>query len=121
MALRELVLNAVEHGNLRVTFDEKTRALEAGSMDELLKERAADPDLGKRRVTVRAHVIDGAITVQIADEGEGFNPDTLADPLDLSSQLAPNGRGLLLARMSVDSLEYNDIGNLVTITKKLQS
>ena len=119
LALRELLINAVEHGNLGVTFEEKSRALEAGSMSALLQERAAHPDLGQRRVTVRARVVDDVITVQIADEGEGFDLDSLADPLDLSRQLAANGRGLLLARMSVDSLEYNDIGNLVTVTKKL--
>ena len=121
LALRELLINAVEHGNLGVTFDEKTRALESGEMAELIHQRCSEPERAALRVKVRAHVVDGKITVQIADEGKGFNPDSLGDPLDLTRQLAPNGRGLLLARMSVDTLEYNDIGNLVTITKKLQS
>ena len=121
LALRELLINAVEHGNLGVTFDEKTRALEAGEMVELIHQRSSEPQRAARRVTVRAHVFEGTISIQVADEGEGFDPDSLADPLDLTRQLAPNGRGLLLARMSVDTLEYNDIGNLVTITKKLQS
>ena len=121
LALRELIINAVEHGNLGVTFTEKTHALESGELMELLAQRAGEPGRTDRRVTVRAHVADGLISVQIADEGAGFDRDSLADPLDLTTQLAPNGRGLLLARMSVDSLEFNDIGNLVTITKKLQA
>lgn len=119
LALRELLINAVEHGNLGVTFDEKTRALESGTMARLLEKRASDPERATRRVGVQAHVKEGLLTVQIQDQGRGFDWANLPDPLDLSRQLAPNGRGLLLARMSVDSLEYNDSGNLVTITKAL--
>jgi len=119
LALRELLINAVEHGNLGITFDEKTLALESGTMASLVAQRASDPALGSRHVKVRAHLSDGVLTVQVQAQGEGFDWATLPDPLDLSHQMAPNGRGLLLARMSVDSLEYNDLGNLVTITKRL--
>lgn len=121
LALRELIINAVEHGNLGVSFAEKTRALESGSMTQLLQERGADPERHARRVEVQAHLKEGLLTVQIKDEGEGFDGARLPDPLDLSRQLAPNGRGLLLARMSVDSIEYNDIGNLVIVTKAVNA
>lgn len=119
LALRELLLNALEHGNLGLSFADKTEALESGTLEALLRSRATDPRYVERRITVETTLQPSLITVSIEDMGEGFDWNNLADPLDPSQQLASHGRGILLARMSVDTLEYNATGNRVTVTKRL--
>lgn len=118
LALRELVLNAVEHGNLRLTYEEKTHALETGTMDQLLRERSQQPELGRRRVTVSASRVPHRLLFRVADEGGGFDWRVLPDVNDTSHLLATHGRGILLARLSVDRLTFSAPGNEVTVEKR---
>jgi YesN/AraC family two-component response regulator len=120
LCLRELILNSVEHGNLGLSYEEKTQALEAGTFDELLEERAQREDLRDRRVTVKVSRQDNRLMFDIIDQGEGFDWRALPDPTDPPNLLSIHGRGVLLARLSVDSLRYNEKGNQVTIEKKFQ-
>ena len=117
LALREVLLNAIEHGNLGLTYREKSRALELGTLEQLLAERAQRPELEQRRVTVTARREERRLTVQIVDEGDGFDWRSLPDPTDASHLLSTHGRGVLLARLSVDELVYNEKGNEVSIVK----
>ena len=119
LALRELVINAVEHGNLGLNFEQKTAALEDGTLVKLLERLALVPANARRRVTVEATLRDRELTVRIADMGQGFNWRDLADPHDPANLLSLHGRGVLLARMSVDSLTYSHKGNVVTVVKAL--
>lgn len=117
LALRELILNAVEHGNLGLTYEEKTHALESGTMERLLRERAGQAQLAGRRVTVTARRQERRLIVHVADEGEGFDWRALPDPTDVPNLLSTHGRGILLARLSVDTLTFNERGNAVTVEK----
>ena len=119
IALRELILNAMEHGNLGLTFEDKSRALEEGTFQSLLQERASTPEHAGRRVTVTASRLKKVVYISIADMGDGFDWHNLADPQDPKNLLSSHGRGVLLARMSVDALSFNDKGNQVTVTKAL--
>jgi FixJ family two-component response regulator/anti-sigma regulatory factor (Ser/Thr protein kinase) len=117
LALRELILNAVEHGNLGLSYQEKTRALEAGTIDQLLEERTRMPEYRDRSVTISACRQERRLTFSIKDEGEGFDWRILPDPADTPDLFSIHGRGVLLSRMSVDSLEFNERGNEVKVEK----
>lgn len=117
LCLRELVLNAVEHGNLGLTYEEKTLALEEGDLEDLLDKRSRLPEYADRRVTVTARRQERRLVIQIADQGAGFDWRSLPDPTDTPNLLDMHGRGILLARLSVDALEYNESGNEATVTK----
>jgi CheY-like chemotaxis protein/anti-sigma regulatory factor (Ser/Thr protein kinase) len=119
LALRELVLNAIEHGNLGLSYEQKTRALETSTLDEVLAQRRTQAPYAGRRTRVSATVKSDEIVVQVADEGDGFDWRSLPDPTDWEHLLDIHGRGVLLARLSVDRLEYNEKGNEVTIWKRL--
>jgi len=119
LALRELILNAIGHGNLGLTAAEKSKALETNTLTKVLQERAQRPEMAKRRTAVKVIVRAQHITVRISDQGEGFDWSTLPDPLDPSNLLSAHGRGILLARMSGDNLVFNDAGNEVIINKSL--
>jgi len=93
MAVRETVANAVTHGN--GYSREKTVSFEA-SIDEK------------------------AFRVTIADQGEGFDPEQVADPLDAENILKASGRGLLLMRAFFDEVDVgpgNECGTKVVLVK----
>jgi anti-sigma regulatory factor (Ser/Thr protein kinase) len=53
----------------------------------------------------------------LADEGEGFDPDQLPDPLSPEGVLRGSGRGVFLARAFMDELEVRrDAGGWTTVT-----
>ncbi len=119
IALRELILNAVEHGNLGLSFKDKSQALEEGTLQRVLAQRAEQSEYAGRHVTIVATRMKKVVYVQIADMGGGFNWHDLADPQDPKNLLSSHGRGVLLARMSVDALTFNEKGNQVTVTKAI--
>lgn len=119
LALREVLLNAVEHGNLEVSYEEKTQATEMGTLDELLSERVRDSRLIGRKVVVEATRTEDEIQVEVADQGEGFDWRGIPDPTDPANLLLGHGRGVLLAHLSVDEMGFNETGNQVTLVLKI--
>jgi anti-sigma regulatory factor (Ser/Thr protein kinase) len=57
------------------------------------------------------------MTVEIADEGPGFDPSKLPDPTDPENLLRPHGRGVMMMKLFLDDVQYNDQGNKVTLVK----
>lgn len=119
VALRELLINAIEHGNLELTYEEKSHALETGNLARLIEERQGQSNLAKRETTVWVKRGEKSLSVRIRDEGSGFDWRSLPDPTDPMYLLAEHGRGVLLARLAVDELTFNDAGNEVSLVKEL--
>lgn len=70
-------------------------------------------------VRVTVEVTPGAqVVVEVADSGQGFDVDALADPTHPSHILDPAGRGVFLMRRLVDRVEYNETGNHVRLTMR---
>lgn len=120
LALRELLLNAVEHGNLDLSFEDKSNGLAAGTWKQTLAERAQSEPYCHRMTRVIAHWAPERVAFTITDDGRGFDWRSLPDPTDPANILRDNGRGVLMARMSVDALNYSAAGNEVTIVKRLR-
>ena len=121
-ALQELLLNAIEHGNLEISFREKQQALAADEYESLVSHRLAQPRLKQRQVvsSVRYEPETKRAVYRITDEGAGFQwRSLLAKPQDAYSDNAENGRGILLARSLFPDLTYNERGNEVTFTMPL--
>jgi CheY-like chemotaxis protein/anti-sigma regulatory factor (Ser/Thr protein kinase) len=119
LGLRELLINAVEHGALGIAYQEKSVALERGELGQLREKRRTIPPYEARRVNVTVERRDSKMIVRIADDGEGFDWRALPDPTDPSYLLGEHGRGVLLARLSFDELDFNEAGNEVTVVKGL--
>jgi len=117
-ALQELLLNAVEHGNLEMFYQRKQQAVAEGWYEELLSQRLADPRFRNLHVIVRVYQERTVkhLSYRIADEGNGFAwRKYLAKPVP-SEARAVSGRGILLARWLFPTLGYNKVGNEVTFT-----
>ena len=114
--LAELIVNAIEHGNLGVGYQEKYDLMHAGRWREEIEGRCLMPEYADKRVRINFQRNTEALTIEISDEGDGFNWN---DYLDFDPQRAfdPNGRGISMAKaMSFDHLEYRGNGNTVVAT-----
>jgi serine/threonine-protein kinase RsbW len=83
VAVRESVINAIKHGNCN--------------------------DVHKRVHIEFTSLQDGGgpgIAVRVRDEGCGFDPSTLADPLAQENLLKANGRGIFLMRSFMDEMTF---------------
>jgi CheY-like chemotaxis protein len=119
MGFLELLVNAVEHGNLGLDCSEKTKLLSEGGYEGEIKRRAALPENAGKWVDVYFQREAASITVRIVDQGAGFNWRKYID-LDPVRALAPNGRGIALARtLSFDHVEYRGTGSEVVIKTRV--
>lgn len=119
LGLSELLINAVEHGNLEIGYVEKSRLLQRGAWQEEVERRLQDPAYGDRMVRVAFRTADDGISIAVKDDGRGFD---WRQYLDFSPERAfdPHGRGISLARtLSFDSLEFHGVGNTVLAKLKL--
>jgi PAS domain S-box-containing protein len=117
--LREIVVNAVEHGNLRIGFDEKTTSMREGRYFELLQERRLDPRFKSLRVVVEYSVSSARATFRVTDEGAGFDHSkyALGAGQDPEPELLEHGRGLFITMGAFDRVLFNEKGNQVSLVK----
>ena len=95
IAVREAVANAIKHGN------------------------AQDP---AKTVEVDAGMDGGELVIRVEDQGGGFDPGQLGDPLAPENLLRPNGRGIFYMRSFMDAVDYRPRpggGTVVTLRKRL--
>lgn len=116
IGLTELLINAVEHGNLGIDYAAKSRLLTEGVWHEEVERRLADPGYAGRQALVICRFEGPKATITIQDEGDGFEwQDYLEMHPDRAFDL--HGRGIALARqISFTSLEYQGNGNTVRVT-----
>jgi len=114
LALQEMLMNAIEHGNCGITYEEKGEWLEGDRhMMDLIEQKCQDPAIARKRVTFEYSIGAATSSFLIADEGEGFNWREMADPSDEENLLRRHGRGILMTKFATHNLTYNEKGNEV--------
>lgn len=118
-ALYEVFINAIEHGNLNISFKEKSLVLENEEYIDLLKERSKNPQYAKRSVRIKVHITPEKAEYWICDEGEGFDFEKIMemDPDEINSRATPHGRGLLIVRSIFDTVEFLENGRTAHLIK----
>jgi CheY-like chemotaxis protein/anti-sigma regulatory factor (Ser/Thr protein kinase) len=119
LGLSELLVNGVEHGNLGLSYAEKSRLKLNDGWREEIDRRIALPENATKRVFLSFRRTATSITLCITDQGRGFN---WQEYLDINPERAcdPNGRGIALARMlSFTSIHYEGCGNIAVATLAL--
>jgi serine/threonine-protein kinase RsbW len=93
MALREALANAIKHGNAQ--------------------------DLDKR-VHLEMNVTDHTLTIRIQDEGAGFDPEGVVDPLAPENRFKTSGRGIFYMKTFMDEVRFRqmDGGGMELVLKK---
>ena len=119
VALSEAIQNGIEHGNLEVSSDAREGGMRR--YQDLLDERGQTQPYASRRLRVDATFDQSEARFVIKDEGPGFDPDALPDPLDPANLEKMSGRGVLLMRTFMDEVSYSAQGNTVTLVKRRAS
>ena len=91
LAIEEAVINAIIHGNKQ--------------------------DINKE-VTIAFERKKGELRFTIGDEGNGFNPQEIQNPLESDDS---KGNGVFLMRSLADKVRYNAAGNMVELTFTISS
>ena len=95
MALREALANAIKHGNAQDTA---------------------------KRVHLEMDVKDHTLKIRIRDEGTGFDPARVADPLATENRLKTSGRGIFYMKTFMDEVRFSQAdggGMEIVLTKDL--
>ena len=108
--LADLMVNAVEHGNLGVTYKDRRCSNGEGQWEAEIARRLALPRSGSFCVGV-LRALSGPHRILITDQGEGFDWKKYLD-FDPERAFDPNGRGIAIAKMmSFTEVEYRGRGN----------
>jgi len=113
MALAEIVLNAVEHGNLSITMEEKAKAVKKGNFEELLRQRKKNQKYAERVVTLHVHMDPNTLEYYVIDEGDGFDYIKEFDP-DPNVHIG-SGLGVQIAKTFFNEVRYEGNGNRVRL------
>ncbi|MFZ4638496.1 MAG: ATP-binding protein [Pirellulales bacterium] len=90
LAAEEAIVNAIVHGN------------------------KLDPT---KKVHVECEISTAVVRISISDEGAGFDPASVPDCTVDERLEAPGGRGVMLMKSFMTSIEYNARGNAVVLLK----
>ena len=88
LAIEEALVNAIKHGN------------------------RMDPG---KTVRIACRVCHRKVRIEIEDQGEGVQPEAVPDPTAEENLERPCGRGIMLMRAFMTSIEYNAAGNRVVL------
>ena len=91
LAVEEAFANAIKHGN----HDNPTKF-----------------------IRVEAIIDDRRASICVEDEGSGFCVTEVRDPTLAECIQLPRGRGIFLMRSFMDSVQYNAVGNVVTMIRR---
>jgi serine/threonine-protein kinase RsbW len=100
VAIRESVINAIKHGN----------------QNDVTKRVFVEFD-----AAIELHAPE--LSIRVRDQGEGFDPQALADPLAPENLLKSSGRGIFLIRSFMDDVQLGrapEGGMEIRMTKRLQ-
>jgi PAS domain-containing protein len=120
VGLREVIVNAIEHGNLAISFEEKSSAMDAGHYEELFVARQHDERYAARRVSISYVLTPQKVIYRIEDEGNGFDFAAMIARInerEAAGEFMVHGRGLQMIRSIFDEIEYSGKGNIVTLIK----
>ncbi len=120
LAFNEVLINAVEHGNLELPvnyFLENPGSEERESVNDLKNERLQDPAYSGKDVIVKYVFHNDETQITIIDEGPGFDTEEIVEFLESDDTMSSEGcgRGLILLKYAVDEVKFNQTGNEVTL------
>ncbi len=113
MGLMELMINAIEHGNLGISFDEKSILNQKGMWMKEVQDRLQQKPFKDLFVQVQYAKQEDKIVYTITDRGKGFDLSKVRRD-DLPNPKLFHGRGIIMAKeIAFNSLSYVEPGNQV--------
>ena len=73
----------------------------------------------EKKVVVTCFVHTKDLVIKVKDEGKGFDPSVVPDPVHEDNLMRESGRGVFLMRQLAEDVHYNEKGNEVTLKFKV--
>jgi DNA-binding response OmpR family regulator len=113
LGLTELMLNAVEHGNLGITYAEKSELIAANRLEAEIEARLRLPEYASRLAHLKIDRSPRGVQFLIHDEGRGFDWRPYIE-MSPARAFDTHGRGIAMSRLlSFDRIEFRGCGNEV--------
>jgi len=121
IAMREIIINAIEHGNLNITFEEKSKAMEENRYIDFIAKRQQNDKYKNRVVYIDYSLNAERVCYKVTDSGDGFDYNEVLNKNfeTLNNDMIEHGRGIKIATEVFDEVKYNDVGNSVELIKKI--
>jgi len=111
IGINEILINAIEHGNLGITYQEKTKLHQSTAWLAEIERRLFLPENHDKVVTATFNKSNTHINIRITDEGNGFDWRQYQN-LDSNRAFDNHGRGIIMARtLAFEDLIYHGKGN----------
>jgi anti-sigma regulatory factor (Ser/Thr protein kinase) len=120
IALREIIINAIEHGNLNISFQEKTDSMINDDYFNLLRDRQMSPEYRNKTIDIKYKIDKEKVIYQIIDEGKGFDYKSMLNGETSSranDEMLSHGRGIEMAKNVFDKIIYRDDGTRIILVK----
>lgn len=115
----ELLNNAIEHGNLAISYDEKSDLIDRNELHDEMERRLLMPEYKDRYATIDIEMLQDRIVITVEDMGAGFDY-TKYLTFDEARVFDNHGRGIAMANTMLD-INYVGKGNIVQVNIPLHS
>jgi len=116
LSLKEALANAMFHGNLEVESSiRETDGVKA--YNEVIEQRKNDEKFKNRKVHILYELTPEWVEYTITDEGKGFDFKSLPDPKEPENFFKKSGRGILIMKIHMDEIEWQERGNRIRMRK----
>ena len=119
-ALYEVAINAIEHGNLGISYETKKEWIEKNIYHEKLSELLKTETAKNTFVEISLEIESDCITLTVKDEGDGFKPQKAIEKIKQEDIRRNSGRGMMMMKSYFDEIKYNETGNSITLIKKIK-
>jgi len=110
----EIISNAIEHGNLGITYDEKTQLINEHQHQKEIARRLQSPLYQDKFVQISTNNLDDRKIVTVTDMGKGFDFKNYLE-FSVDRAMDNHGRGIMMAnKLSFDELIYSNEGRTAT-------
>lgn len=116
MGLTELMLNAIEHGNLGISYDEKTDLIKENRLASEIRKRLTLPEYAEKQAIIHFERSAHELHFTITDQGSGFDWQPFLE-MQIERIHDNHGRGIAMAKnLAFSELIYLGTGNCVKAT-----
>lgn len=119
-ALYEVIMNAIEHGNLNILYETKKNWLKKNIYHKKLKELLKTEKAKTTHVEITLQIEDNNIIIAVKDQGLGFKPKQEAKKINNDGFARESGRGIMMIKSYFDEVKFNKKGNVITLIKTIK-
>ena len=121
-ALYEVIMNAIEHGNLNILYETKKEWLKKNIYHKKLKELLKTEKAKTTHVEIKLELPEeeNKISITVKDQGLGFKPKQESKKIYNDGFARESGRGIMMIKSYFDEVKFNKKGNAITLIKLIK-